>query len=81
MTIQVGQVWSSAHNRYRVDAITLGTTPGSGKVRVTRLPQPGRRLPPWDDGVYVFASALFAVMDLELPAAPAGWSHAGDGDE
>lgn len=68
MEIQIGQIWVSPDtgNRWRVDALRLGDQPGSGKVQVMRLPRAGeKRIPKWDDGVYVFCPASFLPMKLE----------------
>ena len=67
--VQVGQVWvsPSTGNRWEVVALVLGHREGEGKVRVRRLPRAGeRRIPKWDDGVYVW-HATQKVTGLVMP--------------
>lgn len=70
--IQVGQVYDDpgSGNRYRVDALVLGSVRGDGKVKVMRQPKSGR-LPPWDDGVYWFHPSSFKFMRLNPSKAEA----------
>jgi hypothetical protein len=87
MEIQIGQLWESKDtgNRFRVTGLTLGNGPQDGKVSVMREAAPGRKLPKWEDGKYVFNPSAFLPLQLiehargGMPAETAANCRAAEG--